>query len=81
MDEFFRSAYGRRYFEHQLPTLIEELRKFTEATKLFIAVLETATPAMIELSTVLVNLEETISKMNEEGVLKDDKQQDLSLDE
>jgi hypothetical protein len=81
MDEFMRSGYGRRYFEHQLPALIEELRKFTEVTSLFLNALETATPAMNSLAVALDSLEQTIVKMNEEGVFEDDKQQDLSLDE
>jgi len=72
MDEFFRSAYGRRYFEHQLPALILELHSFTEATKLFLAALETATPVMLGLSQAMVNLEETISKMDKEELTSDE---------
>jgi hypothetical protein len=72
MDEFFRSAYGRRYFEHQLPALIKELHNFTEATKLFLTALETSTPVMLGLSQALTDLEETIGKMSEEELTSDE---------
>jgi type II secretory pathway component PulF len=67
MDEFFRSPYGRRYFEHQLPALIEGQRSFTEAAKRLSDCFEKVVPVMTNLAESIGKLEEAMSKMDRKG--------------
>lgn len=72
MDEFFRTAYGRRYFEHQLPALIEGQRNFTEAAKRLSDCFEKAIPVMNNLAESVGKLKDAMSKMDREEVTEDE---------
>ncbi|MGW8177943.1 MAG: hypothetical protein ACWGQW_04000 [bacterium] len=76
MDEFFRTAYGRRFFEHQLPSLIRALESFTKVMPLFQSSLEAAEKSMQSMTKVLEKFTHVLEPIAKEVKVRGPKQEE-----